>query len=88
MDSDRDQANVSAMDETRVDNGLRSIYSMTRNPTTEDFATILGERFKTFEICKAFTMFFTGFMNAQPETMLFANLNELEKLMSCCHLVS
>jgi len=27
-------------------------------------------------------------MDAQPETMLFANLNEIEKLLSCCHLVS
>jgi len=45
MDSER-EANVGAMDEGRADSGIRSIYSLTRNPTTEDFATMLGERLK------------------------------------------
>lgn len=32
--------------------------------------------------------FFAGFMDAQPETMFLADLNETEKLILCCHLVS
>ena len=41
---DSEQANVTAID-GRIDERISNVYKMTRNVRTEDFATILGERF-------------------------------------------
>jgi hypothetical protein len=39
---DSEQAAIGIMDGGRADENIRDIYSMTRNPTTEDFGTMLG----------------------------------------------
>lgn len=84
------QANTGSVDEGKLDEHTRKIYSITRNLTTDDFATLLGEAMSFFFPFSPANIvsFTTGFMDAQQETLQFANLNEIEKLIACCHLVS
>jgi len=76
------------MGEARTDDFIRQIYASPHNPTTEDFATILGTVFVRGVSPSWLTFFLSGFIEPPPETTLFANLDEVDKLIGTCHLVS
>jgi len=81
------------MDEARAEIVINAIYTSPQNPTSDDFAEIMGmeRQDSSLSVSKVLRHFFflnhPGLQSANSESV-FSNLNEVLKLIGCCHLVS